>query len=191
MSMSALLSIISISVAALCLTIFTGSAFAKDVIADANAFTVKIVAAITFPFEQESKGTAAGAGFLVDRGRGWILTNAHVAGRSPSFVPISFNGYPLLKAEKVYVDNHLDVAVLKIEPASIPKQAAAAELQCAAEYPPAALLSPLGIRGFWTIQQPGESSAASKLAKVPSPCKPMRRSILAIREGRLSMRKLA
>src|SRR5262249_45714358 len=36
MPMSALLSIISISVAALCLTIFTSSSFAKDVIADAN-----------------------------------------------------------------------------------------------------------------------------------------------------------
>jgi hypothetical protein len=58
------------ALAVLYLAISGGSAFAKDVIADANAFTVKIIAAITFPFEQESKGTALGAGFLADHGRG-------------------------------------------------------------------------------------------------------------------------
>src|SRR5262249_6815509 len=46
------------------------------------------------------------------------------------------NGYPFAKADKIYVDNHLDVAVLKIDPASIPAYATAGELQCAAEYPP-------------------------------------------------------
>jgi serine protease Do len=62
----------------------------------------------------------------------------------PDVPPPSAGSYPLLKAEKAYVDNHLDVAALKIEPASIPKQAAAAELQCAAEYPPGRLVIAFG-----------------------------------------------
>jgi serine protease Do len=128
--------LISIHAAILCLIMPVSPAFAKDVIADANRFTAKIITAISFPFEQESKGTVLGAGFLADRERGWILTNAHVAGRSPSLVRVGFNGHPFVKAAKVYVDNHLDVAVLKIEPASIPQHATAGELQCAAEYPP-------------------------------------------------------
>ncbi|MGA7325321.1 MAG: trypsin-like peptidase domain-containing protein [Rhodomicrobium sp.] len=122
--------------AALCFMICSCPASAGDVIADAGRFTVKIVSAIAYPFEQEFKGTAAGAGFLADRERGWILTNAHVAGRSPSSVQISFNGYPFEKAGKFYMDNHLDVAVLAIEPSRIPPQAIAGPLQCATEYAP-------------------------------------------------------
>jgi serine protease Do len=118
------------------LIIYSSSAFAKDVIADASLFTVKIVTAIAFPFEGEFKGTAAGAGFLADRERGWIVTNAHVAGHSPSSMQVGFNGYPFVKADKIYVDNHLDVAVLKIDPSSVPRDAIAGALQCATEYTP-------------------------------------------------------
>ncbi len=137
MSMSGVVRFMQVkALAALCLTICASSALANDVIADANRYTVKIVAAITFPFERENKGTAMGAGFFIDREKGWILTNAHVAGRSPSSVHVSFNGSPSVEAAKVYVDNHLDMAVLKIDPASIPESASAAALQCASEYPP-------------------------------------------------------
>jgi serine protease Do len=122
--------------AALFFAICASSASARDVIADAGLFTVKIVVAIAYPFENDFRGTATGAGFLVDRERGWILTNAHVAGRSPSAIQIRFNGYPYERAEKIYVDNHLDVAILRIEPSKIPKNVIAAPLQCAAEYPP-------------------------------------------------------
>ena len=89
------------TLAALCFAFYASSAAASDVIADAGLFTVKIVTAIAYPFEQEFKGTASGAGFLVDRERGWILTNAHVAGRSPSSVQVSFNSHPFERAEKI------------------------------------------------------------------------------------------
>lgn len=112
------------------------TASANDAIAGAEYFTVKIVVATEYPFGEESKGTAYGAGFLVDRKRGWLLTNAHVAGRSPSFVRISFKDRPYVKAEKVYVDTHLDMAVLKIDPSAIPREATPAPLQCAKEYSP-------------------------------------------------------
>ena len=66
-------------------SVLVGSyALAKDVIVDAALFTVKISSAVEYPFGQDFKGTSRGAGFLVDRERGWILTNAHVA--SSSFI---------------------------------------------------------------------------------------------------------
>ncbi len=124
------------TLAALCFAFYASSAAASDVIADAGLFTVKIVTAIAYPFEQEFKGTASGAGFLVDRERGWILTNAHVAGRSPSSVQVSFNSHPFERAEKIYVDNHLDLAVLKIDTSKIPHNVIAGPLECATLYPP-------------------------------------------------------
>ena len=103
---------------------------AKDVIADASLFTVKISSAIDYPFGQERKGTGRGSGFLVDRERGWILTNAHVVGRSPSTLKVSFKNHPYMKAEKVYLDNHLDIAVIKVDPGRIPPESMNAIMQC-------------------------------------------------------------
>lgn len=128
--------IIFITSAFLCNATYINAAFANDAIAGAVYYTVKIAAVTEYPFGEESKGTAHGAGFLVDRKRGWILTNAHVAGRSPSFVRISFKDRSYVKAEKVYVDTHLDMAVLKIDPSAIPQEVTPAPLQCAEEYPP-------------------------------------------------------
>ena len=52
---------------------------AIDVIEQAGRYTVKIITAVEYPFGVERKGTRTGSGFLIDRQRGWILTNAHVA----------------------------------------------------------------------------------------------------------------
>ena len=89
-------------------------ALANDVIEAAGRYTVKITTAVDYSFGSEKKGTWRGSGFLVDRERGWILTNAHVAGKSPSTVRVSFKDRPYSKVEKIYVDNHLDLAVLRV-----------------------------------------------------------------------------
>lgn len=104
-----------------------------DVIENAARYTVKITTAIDYAFGNERKGTSRGSGFLVDRERGWILTNAHVVGKSPSSVRASFKDHPFIKVEKVYIDNQLDLAVIRIDPARIPGTARAASLNCAAE----------------------------------------------------------
>ena len=127
----------SLVVATFCTLIITPysihTASANDVIETAGRFTVKITTAVDYSFGNESKGTWRGAGFLVDRERGWILTNAHVAGKSPSTVRVSFKDFPYFKAEKIYVDNQLDLAVLKVDPANIPVGVRAAELKCQGE----------------------------------------------------------
>jgi len=106
------------------------AAEALDIIAQANRYTVKVSAAIEYPFGNESKGTRRGAGFLIDRERGWILTNAHVAAKSPSRVRVSFKDRSFIPASKVYVDNHLDVAVIAVAPERIPEETLAGGLQC-------------------------------------------------------------
>ena len=55
---------------------------------------------------------------------------------SPSSVQVSFNSHPFERAEKIYVDNHLDLAVLKIDPSKIPHNVIAGPLECATLYPP-------------------------------------------------------
>jgi len=107
------------------------SVLAADPIADAALFTVKTTTAVDYPFGSDHKTTGRGAGFLIDRERGWILTNAHVAKRSPSNIRVSFQNHPYVSASKVYVDNHLDMAVIKVDPKLIPQESQNAKLNCA------------------------------------------------------------
>ena len=115
---------------AIVLAMSTVPAVAGDVIEDASRFTVKTMTAIEYAFGSESKGAFRGSGFLVDRERGWILTNAHVVGRSPSTIRINFKDQPRVTAKKVYIDSHLDLAVVAVPTASIPAESTAAQLEC-------------------------------------------------------------
>ncbi|MBI3936847.1 MAG: trypsin-like peptidase domain-containing protein [Betaproteobacteria bacterium] len=91
-------------------------------------YTVQIRAAVPIPFEEDRKGTRRGAGFVVDAARGWIMTNAHVVSRSPSRVEVAFYGTGFVEAQKVYVDPHLDVAIIQVP--RMPDNAVAAPLDC-------------------------------------------------------------
>lgn len=98
----------------------------------AQQYTVKVRATIAWPLGSDRFGTGQGTGFVIDKQRGWILTNAHVAQSSPGVVDISFgedeaNWIPV---ERVYVDNHLDVAVLRVAPDKLPAALAPAKLGC-------------------------------------------------------------
>src|SRR4051812_30958811 len=62
---------------------FASGENAERVFENAKSYTVKIRTTISMPFPNDSKGTGTGAGFVIDRSRGWIATNAHVAGNSP------------------------------------------------------------------------------------------------------------
>lgn len=99
---------------------------------DALRYTVQIKRTVRWPFQDESRGTARGAGFLVSRERGLIMTNAHVASRSPSVLSLNFFGGANLPAAKVFVDPYLDLAILHVDPQSIPAQAKEAQLSCSA-----------------------------------------------------------
>ncbi len=99
---------------------------------EALGYTVKIKTTVSLPFVENVKGMSKGAGFVVDVKRGWIMTNAHVAKRSPSEVTIAFDGGDYRSASKIYVDPYLDLAIIKVGTADIPKGTEAAPLDCGA-----------------------------------------------------------
>ncbi len=98
----------------------------------AQRFTVKVRGTVIWPFAPEQVGTGTGTGFIIDREKGLVLTNAHVAKRSSSTVEIAVGDVEneWIAAERVYVDNHLDIAVLKVATAKLPADATAAKLGC-------------------------------------------------------------
>jgi serine protease Do len=106
------------------------AADAQAVISEAELYTVKISTSVEYPFDPETKATSGGAGFLVNREKGLIITNAHVAKHSPSRIRVNFKNGQNITASKIFVDRHLDVAILKIDPKSIPQSAVSAGLAC-------------------------------------------------------------
>jgi S1-C subfamily serine protease len=111
-------------------TIVCQSSIASTIIEDANKYTVKIRRGIDYPFIGDVKGSASGSGFLIDKARGWILTNAHVASKSPSHLSINFKDQDVFDAQKLYLDTFLDLAVIKAPTDKIPDWATEAKLGC-------------------------------------------------------------
>jgi len=89
---------------------------AEDAFRAASDWTVQVRTSVSQPFAEDEQGTWFGAGMLVDAGRGWILTNAHVAGRSYGKVSVAFKDGRDRPARRLYVDPYLDLAVLAIDP---------------------------------------------------------------------------
>lgn len=102
----------------------------EQVLADAALYTVKIQVQNDIAFNQDDFGARSGTGFLIDRELGWVLTNAHVATRSPSVVKVSFKGGDMIEARRLHVDPLIDLAILQIAPQSIPETAKEAVLDC-------------------------------------------------------------
>jgi S1-C subfamily serine protease len=121
--------IVLLAISALCVACPLWAANAEDVFNDARSYTVQIRVSVPVPFIDDDKGNFKGAGFVVDAGRGWIMTNAHVAGRSPSYVEVAFDDDEYWDATKLYVDPFLDLAILEIDKDQIDSHRAA-QLEC-------------------------------------------------------------
>ena len=113
------LTITALVAAGLVVPIACGAAAARDeaeiAFRDARMYTVRVRTEIETPFIEDDRCTMQGAGFVVDAKRGWIITNAHVAGQSPSIIRVAFADGPWRPARKIYVDSFTDVAVLAID----------------------------------------------------------------------------
>jgi serine protease DegQ len=101
------------------LSVFAGVAPAQAenseaVFKKAPGYTVQIRTVVEMPFADDEQGSGLGSGFVVDAKRGWVMTNAHVAARSPSQIRIAFRGEEYRPASKVYVDPYLDLAILQL-----------------------------------------------------------------------------
>jgi S1-C subfamily serine protease len=86
---------------------------AEAIFAEARQHTAYIETRIETPFIEDDQGSSFGAGFVIDSERRWLLTNAHVSGRSPAHITAMFAGQPAVKAWPVYIDPYLDLAVLQ------------------------------------------------------------------------------
>jgi S1-C subfamily serine protease len=102
---------------------------AEKIFAAARAYTAYIETRIETPFIEDDQGSTFGAAFVIDSERRWLLTNAHVSGRSPAHITAMFAGADPVHAWPVYIDPYLDLAVLEYEPVDfeIPR---AAKLAC-------------------------------------------------------------
>ncbi len=99
---------------------------------DAQKYTVKVRATVNWPFAPEQFGTGQGTGFVIDREKGWILTNAHVAKRSAATVEIALGDSEVdwIPVERIYADNYLDIAVIRVAPDKMPADTTQAKLGC-------------------------------------------------------------
>jgi len=85
----------------------------------------------------EPSGTGFGTGIVVDSGRGWIVTNAHVARRVPAENSFFFSVDPTRQfypAKKVYVDPYLDIAILEGPQSRFPAGVQQARLDCEGDF---------------------------------------------------------
>jgi S1-C subfamily serine protease len=106
----------------------------EKIIDQANKYTVKIYNSTETPFLEDSYIPNAGSGFLIDKANGIIITNAHVASYSPALNRVNFKYSNPVQSKQVYIDPELDLAFLKIDPNSIPNNAAEAKLHCKNNY---------------------------------------------------------
>lgn len=93
-------------------------------------WTVQVRTAVSQPFIEDDQGSWLGAGMLVDAKRGWVLTNAHVAGHSYGKIAIAFKDGHAIPATRLYVDPYLDLAVLAFEPSRLLAQTHTPTLSC-------------------------------------------------------------
>ncbi len=106
---------------------------AQEIFADAEKYGVKIKHYITWPLEDDTRSGALGAGLLVNKDKGWILTNAHVSTRSPVNLRVMFKGGSYIQAKPVFVDTHNDLAIIEIDPKLVPEKAINAQLDCSGD----------------------------------------------------------
>jgi len=102
----------------------------ESVFQDAARYTVKIETTTLHPFLDDEEGVATGSGFLVNKQKGWVLTNRHVVAEGPSNVEVRFKETQYFKAEKIYLDPNLDLALVRVSQESIPDTAIEAPLGC-------------------------------------------------------------
>jgi S1-C subfamily serine protease len=125
----------------------------EEVFKNALRYTVQVRSTLPLPFDGDRKGSGLGAGFVVDAARGWIMTNAHVVGRSPSRVEVALFGQDFSEAAKVYVDPFLDLAIIRAPEDVDTRGIVAPRLECD-RIPPVG--HPVGAFGHpWRLQFTG------------------------------------
>lgn len=110
--------------------------------------------------------------------RGWVLTNAHDATHSHAALALAFVAGESVLAERLYVDPHLDPAVLRFDPRALPAGAVTPELECdtlpSVGHPVGAFGHPWGFR--FTGTRGITSAGTSRLGATMRRRSPVKRS---------------
>lgn len=101
-----------------------------DPIEEANLYAARVKSSIRYASFFGASGTSDGAGFLIDKDNGLILSNAHVAGYGTAEIEISFKNERYHEGKVLYVDTEHDLAILGLNPKFIPSTAREAKLDC-------------------------------------------------------------
>lgn len=120
---------------------------------------VTIKTETAFNFGLSSSGHANGTGFLIDKAKGLIITNAHVTGRGISMIKVTFANGKRSEAKIIHEDPKHDYAIIHVQPADIPTNAQA--LKCLPSVQNLDLQTPI-----MTIGMPGLSRYVSKIGKL-------------------------
>jgi serine protease Do len=105
----------------------------SDLIEKATRATLRIQSELIHGFTLDRKATkrSRASAFLIDKAKGWVVTNAHVSGYGYSKLRGRFLGQKsYAPLEKLYVDSFHDIAILKMDPALIPGDATQLDLEC-------------------------------------------------------------
>ena len=116
-------------------SILSFNSFGKSYIDEASDYTVRFRVLVDHPFVEDTNDDEiirswVGAGFVVDKSLGLIVTNAHVSGVANTYIKIAFKGKKFIKAELIYVDPELDLALVKVNPNQMPQNSTAGKLSC-------------------------------------------------------------
>ena len=106
---------------------------ANDIFDKATNSAVFIFSKVKYGFweDDEPEANQFGSGFLLDRKKGFVMTNTHVAGRGPSDISLRFYGQrEMIPAERFYIEPHHDIAILRVDPKHIPDNAQTLTLDC-------------------------------------------------------------
>ena len=117
------------------LLVVSSNSFAKSFIDDAANYTVRFRVLVDHPFVEDTDEDRiirswVGAGFVVDKSLGLIVTNAHVSGVGNTFIKIAFKGEKFVKAKLIYVDPEIDLALVRVNPDQMPLNSTAGKLSC-------------------------------------------------------------
>jgi serine protease Do len=84
-----------------------------------------------FTEDKIASGRWRGSGFVIDKAKGWIMTNAHVSGSGPANLRVEFaQDDQKFDATRVFVDSRHDIAVIQVDPKDIPADSEELALDC-------------------------------------------------------------
>lgn len=115
--------------------VMSSYSFATSYIDEASNYTVRFRVLVDYPFSEDTNDDAivrswVGAGFVVDKSTGIIVTNAHVSGVGNTYIKIAFKGERFVKSKLIYVDPELDIALVQVNPKQMPDWAKEGTLSC-------------------------------------------------------------